>query len=258
MTDKNKAPSFPFYVKDWLGDPQLKMASYETKGIWADLLCFMWMAPDKGELRGTLAELSRLTGATELELERFIVSGQRLLFCDIYVTGSKESREYHICNRRMVKEEKKRKADRLRQRAKRDREKSHNNPETSRPLSSSSSSFAKKKENSKRNPEPKQTPPKNPNDKAKRAKAFPPDFELDAIALKVAVKHGISELDAPSVWDMFKHHHVSKGSKMVDWRAAWVTWVLRDKTFNKHRDPSDDDPSGGYEDFVKRNSGGRR
>ena len=38
-----KAPAFQFYARDWLTDPELKMVSYQTKGIWIDLLCIMWL-----------------------------------------------------------------------------------------------------------------------------------------------------------------------------------------------------------------------
>jgi hypothetical protein len=50
-TNKHDArPSFPFYVDDWLSDPNLKMCSMEARGMWIDLLCLMWRAPERGTL----------------------------------------------------------------------------------------------------------------------------------------------------------------------------------------------------------------
>jgi len=31
---------FKFYPNDWLSDPNLKLCSYEAKGIWMDLICY--------------------------------------------------------------------------------------------------------------------------------------------------------------------------------------------------------------------------
>jgi len=107
-----KAPAFQFYIKDWLSDPQLKMASFSTKGIWIDMLCYMWGAPERGIVQGTKVEISRLTGANDAELTAFLKEAKRLSFCDISVT---DNEIITICNRRMFREETDRKNNRLRQ-----------------------------------------------------------------------------------------------------------------------------------------------
>ena len=47
---RTKAPAFQFYAADWLTDPSLRLCSAETRGVWIDLLCFMFLAPDPGFL----------------------------------------------------------------------------------------------------------------------------------------------------------------------------------------------------------------
>ena len=67
-----KAPAFQFYVKDWLSDPQLRMASPATRGIWIDCLCFMWSSPVRGSLQISRDNLARMTGASSEEIDRFV------------------------------------------------------------------------------------------------------------------------------------------------------------------------------------------
>jgi hypothetical protein len=107
-----KNPAFQFYVKDWLSDPQLKMASHSTKGIWADMLCFMWDAPMRGELAGTYIQIQRMIGATTADLNLFLSEAKALQFCDISVT---DNENVTVRNRRMWREEKDRKNNRERQ-----------------------------------------------------------------------------------------------------------------------------------------------
>ena len=47
---QDKLPSFQFYPSDWLNDLSLKMCSYDTKGVWIDLLCWMHKSPERGVL----------------------------------------------------------------------------------------------------------------------------------------------------------------------------------------------------------------
>ena len=49
-TKQDGRPSFQFYPKDWLTDIGLKMCSLEAKGLWIDLLCYMFFAPIRGSL----------------------------------------------------------------------------------------------------------------------------------------------------------------------------------------------------------------
>lgn len=45
-----KAPAFLFYASDWLTDPSLRLCSAETRGVWIDLLCLMFLSNEPGVL----------------------------------------------------------------------------------------------------------------------------------------------------------------------------------------------------------------
>jgi hypothetical protein len=47
---RTKAPAFQFYAMDWLTDPSLRLCSPETRGVWIDLLCFMFLSNEPGIL----------------------------------------------------------------------------------------------------------------------------------------------------------------------------------------------------------------
>jgi hypothetical protein len=110
-----KAPAFQFYVKDWLSDPQLKMASFATKGIWIDMICYMWSSPEPGKIVGTESEIAKMLGATEGEIKTFLSDAERLSFCDV----TRASRDSHsivtVINRRMNRTWKDKESARLRQ-----------------------------------------------------------------------------------------------------------------------------------------------
>lgn len=130
-----KAPAFQFYIKDWLSDTQLKMAEHSTKGIWIDMLCYMWEAPERGELQGTKKQLMQLVSATESDFDQFVNDAQQLCFCYVSVT---DHGIITVRNRRMYREEKDKKNNRERQQRFRDKQK--DNGEITHPSSSSSSS----------------------------------------------------------------------------------------------------------------------
>jgi len=136
-----KAPAFQFYVKDWLSDPQLRMASPSTRGIWIDLLCFMWWQGKVGKLELSNAEITKLTGANNGDVELFIKEALKYNFCDISVTSNEVSQIY---NRRMMRECKHRESNRKRQ--KKHREKGQSNRTVTPP-----------------SPTPSPSPPPKPN-----------------------------------------------------------------------------------------------
>jgi hypothetical protein len=110
-----KAPAFQFYVKDWLSDPQLRMASFQTKGIWIDILCLMWESNDRGKLTGTIQEFCKMLGATEEEFTGFLIEAKRLNFASVTKSNNESNAEVTLENRRMVRDEKARKNNALRQ-----------------------------------------------------------------------------------------------------------------------------------------------
>lgn len=116
-----KNPAFLFYPGDWRRDTQVQMASMETKGVWIEMLCCMWDAPERGMLSGTIFELSRLLGCSEHVFNRSVDEIKRLKIADVTNCHN----EVTIINRRMSREEKDRKNAVLRKRAQRERQKSH-------------------------------------------------------------------------------------------------------------------------------------
>lgn len=130
-----KAPANQWYVKDFLTDVQLGMAHFITKGIWADMLNFMWLAPIKGQLSGTFEGYKRLLGATDSELELFFSEAEALRFCDTVTDANKI---ITVTNRRMYREEKAKEANRMRQKRYRDKGKDNG---TVTPTTASASAF---------------------------------------------------------------------------------------------------------------------
>ena len=67
-----KAPAFQFYVRDWLSDPLLRQATPLSRGVWIDVLCFMWEADQRGKLETTPLKLSRMVSASIDEVNHFL------------------------------------------------------------------------------------------------------------------------------------------------------------------------------------------
>lgn len=63
-----KAPADQFYWGDWMNDTALQSASTVSRGVWINMLCRMWFAPIRGELKGTREALARLCNANETEM----------------------------------------------------------------------------------------------------------------------------------------------------------------------------------------------
>lgn len=122
-----KAPAFQFYVKDWLSDTQLKMVSYTTKGIWIDVLCYMWLSPVRGEISGTPEKIRQMVGCDAAEIVQFLDDVFEYGFCDSNVTrnGKVTDRNGKITlrNRRMYNDEKLKTNGKIRQQRHRDKRK---------------------------------------------------------------------------------------------------------------------------------------
>lgn len=128
-------------MRDWLSDPQLKMVSYQTKGIWIDLLCYLWESPERGKIEGTPEQFMQMIGCSEEQWNQFFKDATVTKFANVTNCNGIVT----VCNRRMFREEKERKNTRLRVQKYRDKEKGNgksNAPVT--PPSSSSSSKKKK------------------------------------------------------------------------------------------------------------------
>ena len=120
-----KAPAFQFYVKDWLSDPLLRQATPLSRGIWIDVLCYMWMMPDQsGRLETTLNKLARLTCSGNLDEARHFINdlwdlGFGDLECDedltFPLTEENNNTDITLINRRMYNDYLNRKGGRERQ-----------------------------------------------------------------------------------------------------------------------------------------------
>jgi len=74
----------------------------------------------------------------------------------------------------------------------------------------------------------------------KRRSQLPEGFALSQDLKEFALKNGINGNRVEHVFCQFCDHHRSRGNLMLDWFAAWRTWVRNEKKFN--RGGSDDIP----------------
>lgn len=68
---------------------------------------------------------------------------------------------------------------------------------------------------------------------AKRRHQLPDDFIITDSLKQYATQNGIDESRIDSVFSHFCDHHRAKGTVMLDWDAAWRTWVRNDRKFSK-------------------------
>ena len=108
MKRKDKRPSFQFYPMDWQSDPALCSVSFSARGLWMSMLCLMF----NGERRGYLAvngkalseeQIARMCNGTPDEVQRGL---SELRNARVF----SESADHVIFSRRMVSDEKIRKA----------------------------------------------------------------------------------------------------------------------------------------------------
>ncbi|ECI4008983.1 helix-turn-helix domain-containing protein [Salmonella enterica subsp. salamae] len=75
-------------------------------------------------------------------------------------------------------------------------------------------------------------PVKEPLERKKKPSSMPEGFSPSASHQKMAEEFGISLQDE---FDKFTDHHLSKGSKFIDWSRALNTWLRNAKGFQKSR-----------------------
>jgi hypothetical protein len=200
-----KAPAFQFYTGDWSKDVELHMMSFQSRGIWIEMLICMWDANERGKLIGTREQLCRLIGCNLEEINTAIQELSVTKTADVTVCYDLVT----IINRRMHREENERKLTRSRVKKHREeKEKRICNAKVTPPSSSSSSSSIKKE---------------------KKGVFLKPSFD-DVSGYCRARKNGID----PKAW---MDHYISNGwmvgkNKMKDWKAAVRTWEARKKENN--------------------------
>ncbi|ECS7684524.1 helix-turn-helix domain-containing protein [Salmonella enterica subsp. enterica serovar Mbandaka] len=75
-------------------------------------------------------------------------------------------------------------------------------------------------------------PVKEPLERKKKPSSMPEGFSPPASHQKMAEEFGISLQDE---FDKFTDHHLSKGSKFIDWNRALNTWLRNARGFQKSR-----------------------
>ena len=112
-TNEMTEPAFRFDPATWLEDVSVQVMSSSSQGIYLKLLCRAWLAEVRGELSCHLNELPRLLRCTDSELELFLTEATAVelveLECERHGTVT-------LISKRMAKEEKSRRLNRLRQR----------------------------------------------------------------------------------------------------------------------------------------------
>ncbi len=95
----SKQPYIPFYVGDYLKDTRILPLA--VRGAWVDLILFMWDAPVRGELIGTLQEIARMIGcdSSEAKFALDLLNQKKTADIILLTTG-----EYKIVSRRMKKD----------------------------------------------------------------------------------------------------------------------------------------------------------
>lgn len=48
MATKLNLPAMPFYVGDWLKCPEVKVLPPDVRGLWFDMICYMWESVERG------------------------------------------------------------------------------------------------------------------------------------------------------------------------------------------------------------------
>ena len=132
----NKRPSVQFYPNDWIGDAELSMCSASTRGVWVTAFCKMWHSNRCGIISGTKEQLCRSLACNEVEFEKFIEELKQTNFGNLTVAN----KIITIGNRRLIKEEKARKANAERQKRHYDKNLQPHNDEPNEKLTTPSSS----------------------------------------------------------------------------------------------------------------------
>jgi len=174
----DKVPAIQFYTSDWLSDPGVRMLTYEERGVWLEMLCYMNKSPERGCLvfHGKPMANANVIAMLLLSQENGTRILERLESLEIFTRREDGA----IMSRRMVRDEAKRsEVSRKRAKAGRTGGKARWNDRKQVPevchdyemakhgsSSSSSSSTSEKKEIGLR-----------PTKKSRKANAYSDDFE---------------------------------------------------------------------------------
>jgi hypothetical protein len=107
-------PWFKFFPGDWMKDPELSKCSAAARGIWMDVLCLMYQSEEPGILRtgGKAWTIKEIAQAVRGNTRDNLVTLYELERNRVMSKGSDGS----YFSRRLVRDEARRRADRVRQR----------------------------------------------------------------------------------------------------------------------------------------------
>jgi hypothetical protein len=225
---QDKLPFMQFYPADWTQDVQV--LSFEAKGVWIDLLCQMWVAPERGVLRWTLPQLMMFLRTDDLDHAEKILTELRSV-ARIFLKNSSENmvdpplslvEEITIKNRRMIRDEQRRQTryDSQKRYREKDRDKEK--------IVKRSTKDRKKKKQDGYISEIRNQKSEKKYIK-KRKIPIPKDFKISDRIKTLAKENGWP--DPVGQFLSFKDHHLKKGDLFVDWEAAFRTWLRRGKEF---------------------------
>lgn len=101
----SRLPYMQFYPADWIQDTQI--LSLEAQGAWMKLICAMWVAPERGVLKWTPAQLDQFLG---LHRQDTVELWNELSKSGVGVFDVTDGNDFvMVMSRRMIREEKLRK-----------------------------------------------------------------------------------------------------------------------------------------------------
>jgi hypothetical protein len=135
-----KSPASQFYWGDLRRDVEYHLMSFESRGIWMEMLCCMWDSRERGKIEGSPDQIASLLGCS---VDKFKSAIKEI---DVTKTGDvTESNGFvTVINRRMFREQKERILTRLRVEKFRNKHQIQISNKNITPPSSSSSSFSNK------------------------------------------------------------------------------------------------------------------
>lgn len=98
-----KLPAIQFYPSDWLGDLGVRSLTFEERGVWIDLLCFMHKSDDRGKLviNGRPMSDQEIAAMIGMEVAKFEQTVQQILSKGVATREGGGA----LINRRMVSDE---------------------------------------------------------------------------------------------------------------------------------------------------------
>ena len=207
-------PWFPFYASDWLTAKKVRRLTWSQRGVYATLLAEQWVG---GALPCDHTEVAALVGATPDDVRAVLDA------CFFpAVEGWKNERLEEVRAEQAAKSSALAKAGRKGGKAKQRNKLDGASQATARLQPGSSIRAEQSRADKSRTDTPPSVEHASEGGKKKRKAALPPDWRPNEGHQSRAKASGLNvELEA----EAFRDHHTAKGSVMLDWDAAFRTWL---------------------------------